>query len=75
VPDAGFFAVQVVVNRPEGPETYTLYDDSDWRWLRERIAQWLRRRTLCGYLCTPDEIGAAVRSYRTTTPARRELRP
>jgi hypothetical protein len=39
VPDAGFFAVQVVVNRPEVPDTYTLYDDSDWRWLRERIAQ------------------------------------
>jgi hypothetical protein len=39
VQDGGFFVVQVNRESSEGTDTYTLYDDADWSWLRERIVR------------------------------------
>ena len=35
--DDGRFAVQVVRPSTQGADTYTLYDEADWAWLRARV--------------------------------------
>ena len=39
VADEGYFAIEVRVERRDGPETFALRDESDWVWLRERIGR------------------------------------
>jgi hypothetical protein len=35
--DGEFFVVQVAHRTERGSDTYTLYDEADWGWLRPRI--------------------------------------
>lgn len=37
IPHGDCFVVQVSRQSTEGTDTYTLYDEADWSWLRERI--------------------------------------
>lgn len=39
VTEEGYFAIEVRVPRRDGQDTFTLRDESDWVWLRERIGR------------------------------------
>lgn len=36
-PDGDFFVVEVRKQSANGTDTFTLYDEDDWSWLRDRI--------------------------------------
>ena len=39
VQDGDFFVVEVRRESSDGTDTYTLYDEADWPWLREKIVR------------------------------------